>query len=192
MMDQETSDMELIQSYLAGDAASFDMLYGRYKNQLYSYLNRLLNGERACADDIFQQTWLNIIRKLSSYKDSERFLAWAMRIAHNQAVDFYRSRARKAEDAFDEDQQDALLFQNTASSPGDELEQTELHHAIESAVQELPSEMKQVFLLRQEDVSFREIAKIQNCSINTCLARMQYALKKLRVQLKDWITDGGI
>ena len=64
VMDQDRSDMELIQSYLSGDAASFDMLYSRYKNQLYSYLNRLLNGERACADDIFQQTWLNIIRTL--------------------------------------------------------------------------------------------------------------------------------
>ena len=190
-MDQDRSDMELIQSYLSGDAASFDMLYGRYKNQLYSYLNRLLNGERACADDIFQQTWLNIIRKLSSYKDSERFLAWAMRIAHNQAIDFYRKRSRKAEDALDEDFQTNALYDTTAESPGDELEQTELHQAIETAVQELPSEMKQVFLLRQEDVSFREIAKIQNCSINTCLARMQYALKKLRVQLKDWVSDGG-
>ena len=191
VMDQDRSDMELIQSYLSGDAASFDMLYSRYKNQLYSYLNRLLNGERACADDIFQQTWLNIIRTLSAYKDSERFLAWAMRIAHNQAVDFYRKRSRKAEDALDENFQENVLYDTTADSPGEELEQMELHHAIETAVQELPLEMKQVFLLRQEDVSFREIAKIQNCSINTCLARMQYALKKLRVQLKDWVSDGG-
>ena len=66
------------------------------------------------------------------------------------------------------------------------MKQTELNRAIEDAVQTLPPEMKQVFLLRQEDVSFREIATIQKCSINTCLARMQYALKKLRAQLGEW------
>jgi RNA polymerase sigma-70 factor (ECF subfamily) len=189
-MKQETSDMELIQMYLSGDGSAFDLLYRRYKNQLYTYLNRLLNGERSNADDIFQQTWLNIIRNLPHYKDSERFLAWAMRIAHNQSVDFFRKRTRKAEDAFDEnwaeEQQDSILYKQSSSSPEEELKQTELNRAIEDAVQTLPPEMKQVFLLRQEDVSFREIATIQKCSINTCLARMQYALKKLRAQLGEW------
>ena len=195
-MKQDTSDMELIRAYLFGDAAAFDMLYSRYKNPLYTYLNRVQNGERANADDIFQQTWLNIIRNLSNYKDNERFLAWAMRIAHNQSVDFFRRKNRKAEDAFDENwaenQQESVLSQQESASPEEDLTRTELSSAIEDAVQTLPPEMKQVFLLRQEDVSFREIAQIQHCSINTCLARMQYALKKLRVQLKDWITDGGI
>lgn len=188
-MAQESSDTELIQAYLAGDAESFNTLYDRYKRQLYAYLNRLLNGHTANADDLFQQTWLKAIANLEKYRDREIFLAWLMRIAHNLTVDYFRRAERRAEEVFDEayaDKPDGTLFQRTARSPGEELEESELEKAIRDAVQELPPELREVFLLRQEDVPFREIAEIQNCSINTCLARMRYALDKLRARLQVW------
>ena len=66
------------------------------------------------------------------------------------------------------------------------MHREELEKAISSAVKKLSPEMKEVFLLRRENVSFKEIARIQGSSINTVLARMQYALKNLRKQLAEW------
>ena len=175
--------------YLDGDSSAFDMLYERYRRPLYGYLQNLLRGEQANADDIFQRTWLKAIDNLHKYEDREKFSAWLMRIAHNLTVDYFRRAERRAEEVFDEayaDKPDGTLFQRTARSPGEELEESELEKAIRDAVQELPPELREVFLLRQEDVPFREIAEIQNCSINTCLARMRYALDKLRARLQVW------
>jgi RNA polymerase sigma-70 factor (ECF subfamily) len=75
-------------------------------------------------------------------------------------------------------------------SPSEEAGGNSLGSKIDGAVQTLSPEQKEVFLLRMYgNVSFKEIAKIQNCSINTCLARMQYALGKLRSILKDEYTE---
>ena len=60
-----------------------------------------------------------------------------------------------------------------------------------NALAELPEEQREVFLLRQQDLSFKEIAEIQNCPLNTALGRMQYALKSLRKIIQD-IDDGGL
>ena len=62
----------------------------------------------------------------------------------------------------------------------------ELEKAVSDAVGKLSPELREVFLLRRENISFKEIAVIQKCSINTVLARMQYALKNLRKSLADW------
>ena len=66
------------------------------------------------------------------------------------------------------------------------MHREELEKAISAAMGKLSPELREVFLLRRENISFREIAQIQKCSINTALARMQYALKNLRKHLADW------
>ncbi len=179
--------MELITAYTAGDAEAFDELYERYRRQLYAYLNRLLSGNRSQADDVFQQTWIKAIANLKKYQDRELFLGWLMRIAHNLTVDMFRKGARKNEQAISETESEALeSAAGSSASPAKAMDRQELADAIDSAVQELPGELREVFLLRQEDIPFREIAEIQNCSVNTCLARMRYALNALRSKLKDW------
>ena len=86
----KSDDYSLIKLYLGGNAGQFDILYERYKRQIYSYLNKMLPGQSAAADDLFQQTWIKIIRQLPRYENKQRFLAWAMRIAHNLAIDHFR------------------------------------------------------------------------------------------------------
>ena len=82
-----------------------------------------------------------------------------------------------------------------SAAPGTEpwrtMDESELGNAIRKAVETLSPDQKEVFLLRQEGVSFKEIAEIQQCSLNTALARMQYALKKLKKQLVS-IDQGGL
>lgn len=184
--EHETPDADLIRAYLDGDAASFDVLYERYKRPLYGYLQKTFrDGHSAAVDDLFQKTWLKAIANLTKYQDQEKFIAWLVRIAGNLAIDFFRTAKRHAEDSFD-DGMEAVLPAQESTSPDSGIKNRELADAIDAAVSELSPDIRTVFLLRQEDVPFREIAEIQKCSINTCLARMQYALKYLRKKLEPW------
>ena len=182
-------DEELIKGYLTGNAEDFNVLYERYKRQLYSYLNRLLPGRHDLVDDLFQQTWLKAIDKLGSYQNRQKFTAWLMRIAHNLAMDHFRSVKSSGESASVDEMADTLFKDD--GEPWRDLDCEELGSALDFALQRLNPELREVFLLRQEDISFKEIAEIQGSSINTALSRMQYALRNLRKLLSEWRDSKG-
>lgn len=191
MNRSQQSDMEdriLIRNYLSGDTDSFQILYARHKTLLYNYLNRILNFDRTLADDLFQQTWIRALDHLPGYRDQKQFPAWLLRIAHNLVMDHYRkSRIAQQFDGGsldDEDRHFEPAGKNT--EPWRNLSNTELGKAIQEAVKNLSPDLREVFLLRQEELSFKEIASIQKTSVNTVLGRMQYALKNLRKQLAEW------
>jgi len=184
---KDCSDIELIQQYLKGGNEAFDALYERYKRQIYSYLSRLMGGRKAECDDMFQQTWLRIIKRLPEYQCRQRFLAWAMRIAHNLAMDHFRRNSRVVTEDIDL-QNDQL---KNEKEPWLDMARGELSKVIDMALAELAPELREVFLLRLEKVSFKEIAEIQGCSINTALGRMQYALRNLQRYIVDTEYGGG-
>lgn len=185
---QETDDKTLIQEYLSGRDDSFTVLYERYKSLLYSYLNRMLEGDRACADDLFQQTWVKAIDQLERYEDRQQFSAWLLRIAHNLTIDHFRrlGRISRVEAGSIDDSETNFDQTGKNDEPWRDMHREELENAISAAVEKLSPELREVFLLRRENVSFREIARIQNRPVNTVLARMQYALKNLRKTLAEW------
>lgn len=194
------SDAELIRGYLAGDLESFEVLYRRYKERLYAYLNHLLEQKKSAVDDVFQMTWLKAIEHFPSYRDQNMFLAWLMRIAHNLAMDHCRKSSRvsgyelslssgKEGHTAGEGNEEEFALPDRRYVPGKNLEQRELAKAVEKAVSSLPPDLREVFLLRNEEIPFKEIALIQKCSINTVLARMQYAVKNLRKILEEWKDD---
>ncbi len=182
-------DEELIKGYLAGRAEDFNVLYERYKRQLYSYLNRLVPGQHALVDDLFQQSWLKALDQLKKYENRQKFMAWLMRIAHNLAMDHFR-RARTAGEHSPSDEIADSLFKDDGE-PWREMDCGELGDALDYALSQINPELREVFLLRQDDIPFKEIAEIQSCSINTALARMQYALKNLRRLLSEWRDSKG-
>ena len=179
--DGDEADRELIRRYAAGDNGAFDVLYERYKRPLYAYLNRLMSGRHDQADDLFQQVWLRIIASLPQYECRQRFLSWALRIAHNLAIDSFRRQERDPV-ALPEDA-DNLLRNDL--EPWRHLDRAELSAAIGKALKTLSPELREVFALRLEKVSFKEIAELQGCSINTVLGRMHYALKNLQRVIKQ-------
>ena len=185
---QEVDDSILIQEYLSGDDRAFTALYERYKSLLYSYLNRLLEGDRSCADDLFQQTWIRALDQLGRYEHRQQFSAWLLRIAHNLTIDYFRKRGRRSQyEACSLDEPDlAIDPAGQEDEPWRGMHREELEKAVSEAIGKLSPDLREVYLLRRENISFREIAGIQNCSINTVLARMQYALKNLRRSLADW------
>jgi RNA polymerase sigma-70 factor (ECF subfamily) len=114
-------------------------------------------------------------------------LSWLFRIAHNLMIDRVRRRRPLCSlDVADADGRAAPAERLAAAGLGPDIQAGahELGRRIEAAAARLPVEQREVFWLRmQADLSFKEIAKIQKCSVNTALARMHYALAKLRVEL---------
>jgi RNA polymerase sigma-70 factor (ECF subfamily) len=186
VMPDEPNDLELIARYKKGDVAALDVLVRRYQRQLFGYIIKM-SGNAADADEIFQATWFKVIKKIGSYRH-KNFLGWLVRIAHNAVID--RSRRKKPNVSLDAETSEggtleAVLTDN-GPAPHNRMENGDLAAAIADAVSGLPQKQKEVFLLRTEaELPFKEIAEIQKASINTVLARMQYALEKLRVDLKE-------
>ena len=186
-MDKQ--DADCIHAYLNGDADALAPLVEKYKRPLYSFILKMTEG-REDADEIFQETWFRALKNVHKFKH-KNFLNWLFRIAHNLVID--RARRNKKNVSMQssmggEDGTNTLEDHLAAPgiSPSEEVGGTSLGIQIDAAVQTLSPEQKEVFLLRMYgDVSFKEIAKVQKCSINTCLARMQYALAKLRSILKE-------
>ena len=178
------SDSVLIKAYLHGDDKAFELLYNRYRKQLYGYLHNLLRNSGVDPDDIFEETWLKAINKLSKYHDDGRFSAWLFRLAHNIFIDHIRQNRNRVFISADQENMPELPAPDH-QRPGDELSNIELGTEIQQAVSKLSDEQREVFLLRQQELSFKEIASIQKCSVNTALSRMNYAIKNLRIFLAE-------
>lgn len=171
---QNPSDGALVRQWRNGDEEAFNMLYDRYRLPLYSYLNRLVTGQPALVDELYQQTWIRVLDKLPNYRDRSAFVSWLFRIAHNLAVDHFRRTARLKPVT------DEQRLPEQAPDPQRKVEREQLYDEVERCVRELPPEQAEVVMLRQNGLSFKEIARIQECSLNTALGRMHYAVRRLR------------
>ena len=85
------SDNELVNKFVSGDATSLEMLINRYRKQVFTYILLLVKNNHL-AEDIFQDTFIKVIKSLDNgkYQDNGKFLAWVLRIAHNLVIDHYR------------------------------------------------------------------------------------------------------
>ena len=188
-MAMDQTDTDCIKAYLGGDTNALEPLVEKYKRPLFSFILKMTEG-REDTDEIFQETWFRALKNIHKFQH-KNFLNWLFRIAHNLVIDRARRNKKNVsmQSSIGSADGDSTLEDQLAApgiSPAEEAGGTGLGRQIEAAVETLSPDQKEVFLLRMYgNVSFKEIAKIQKCSINTCLARMQYALTKLRSILKD-------
>ena len=174
-------DLELITRCRQGDEDAFQILYQRYRLPLFSYLHKLLPGQNALVDDMFQQTWIKAVRNWEKYSHQQKLLAWLCRIAHNLVMDHFRSKAQM------ETVELSDIFISSYDSAETLMDQETLETALQQAISELSAEQQEVLELRRKGVSFKEIARIQNTNINTVLGRMHYAIKNLKDKLASYL-----
>ncbi len=180
-----TGDSELLAEYRRGNRQALEQIVERYRRPLFGFiLNTLEVNEEA--DEVFQEVWFRAIKALEHYRD-KNFMSWLFRIARNLVID---RRRRRRSLSLEGENQDGIALANALASADDsaavQAEQRDGLLRIAAALARLPAEQQEVFLLRLHgDLPFKEIAKIQKVSINTALARMQYALAKLRVLLQE-------
>jgi len=177
-----TSDAELIRAWQQGDPSAFDRLLLRYQTPLFTYLLRLVQ-ERSDAEDLFQETFLRVIRALPGYQERARFGSWLFGIAHRLAIDHHRKeRYRRVTRPFNESGAEGLPPSGvTPGSAQERLEMEELDGRITAALRDMPVSCREVFLLRQHgELTFREIADLLDRPLNTVLGQMRQALLHLR------------
>ncbi|MBT3192733.1 MAG: sigma-70 family RNA polymerase sigma factor [Verrucomicrobia bacterium] len=190
-MDQ-LDDKELVARYREGDVGALDVLVQRYRRPLFGYILNMI-GNTGDADEIFQNAWMKVIRKIGLYRHGN-FFGWLVRITHNVVIDSIRKRKPTVSLDAESEEGGSLgdVLPDDGPSPHDNSQNRDLGEMVKKAVATLPDEQKEVFLLRTKaELPFKEIAKIQGTSINTALARMQYALAKLRVPLRECYDDLG-
>jgi RNA polymerase sigma factor (sigma-70 family) len=187
MKNYQISDQQLIKNYRNGNEACFEMLLNRYKTKVFTSIYLIVN-DKYIAEDIFQETFIKVVKTLKSesYNEEGRYVSWVMTIARNLAIDYYRKMARLPKiiteggtDIFNE----LPIFDESRE---DKLMQTQNEVKVRDLIKLLPPAQLEVLVLRHYgELSFNEIAKVTQSSVNTCLGRMRYAIINLRKLIEE-------
>ena len=180
-MGHEPDDSALMLRYRDGDVSAFEVLYRRHKDAIYRYLLRLC-GHRDTAEDIFQEVLGKIVKARSSYRPTAKFTTFLYRVAHNCFIDHLRRNKRHANNT--------TLEPELHGDPGEALELTTerslARERLEVALQSLPDEQRDAFLLSEEGgLSMDQIATVTGCNRETAKSRVRYAVNKLRSAIDE-------
>ena len=178
----QASDTELIMAFQDGDTGAFETLIYRYKDRIFSSIFFLVK-DSYLAEDLFQDVFIKIIDTLKNkrYTEEGKFLPWALRISHNLCVDHFRKIKRTPTIRTSDNRDIFEVLQLSEEGPESKIMLGQSHDRVRKMLDLLPEEQREIIVLRHfANLSFKEIAVITNCSINTSLGRMRYGLINLR------------
>jgi RNA polymerase sigma-70 factor (ECF subfamily) len=183
--DISRTDEQLIVAHLAGDRDAFAMLVNRYQRELYHFLLRFL-GDAAAADDVFQETFIQVHQSASTFETERRFRPWLFTIAANKARDFLRSRTRRKaaplqasiDPSSDDGSQFIDLIESIDIGPIALAEKAELQLRVQAAVQRLPEHLREVILLAYfHQFPYKQIADVLQVPLGTVKSRLHAAVE---------------
>lgn len=185
------TDSLLILQYQGGDEKSLSVLINRHKKDLYTFIYYKLMDEDL-ANDIFQDTFIKIIVTLKEgrYKEENKFILWAKRIAHNLIIDHFRLQSKhiKVSETSYENEEFSIfdILKEPENNIEDRLIDKQINDDLLKMLVMLPENQQEVIKLRFFDgLSFKEIADHTDTSINTTLGRVRYALINLRKIMEE-------
>lgn len=182
----EADDATLMLRYRNGDVRAFEQLYQRHKGALYRYLQRLCRSQEV-ANDLFQEVWSKVIASRERYEARAKFTTFLFHIAHNCAIDHFRRAGRPQEHGTQD--VDALADELSGPShtnPDAALAEAQLRADFKRALDELPAEQRDVFLLYEETgLGLEDIGRVTGVAMETAKSRLRYALGKLRGALRQ-------
>ena len=183
----DLTDNELIQSFQEGNTRAFDALLDRHQDRIYNTILFMVK-DSYLAEDLIQEIFIKIIDNLKQrkYNEEGKFLPWALRIAHNFCVDHFRKVKRTPTIKTSDDQDLFEVINHSDHSADYKMTRKQTHQNIQQLVDLLPEEQREIIVLRHyANLSFKEIATMTNCSINTALGRMRYGLINLRKMMNE-------
>ncbi|RJG50417.1 sigma-70 family RNA polymerase sigma factor [Motilimonas pumila] len=180
-MTEPISDEQLMLNYGQGDASAFEQLYLRHKGGVYRYFLRHTSRAEV-AEELHQDIWMKVINAREGYQVSAKFSTWLYTLAHNHLVNYYRKH-NKAQ----------LLDFDDVAEPEDELPTLDVQLSqgrtvdkLLAQVEALPSQQKEVFLLKHEGgFSLEDIAELTKSSFEATKSRLRYAMKKIKEGISD-------
>ncbi len=180
-----------VQAAQAGDQEAYGALVKMYYSRVHGLLLGMVRNAED-ADDLAQQVWIKVWRKLHTFKGEADFYTWVYRIATFAGLDFIRKRNRQREVDWpqDYDGPTETMAETTSSvrSRPDEVSVTnEVWQAFETALGTLSPEHRAVLVLREvEGLAYDEIAKALRCRRGTVMSRLFYARQRMQTMMKDW------
>jgi len=158
-----------------GDKDAFEVLFERYERPLRYFINRLLDNSEL-TEDIFQDTWLTVIRRIRSLKELDAFPAWLYRIARNKV--YQQLRTKRKVSGLDENIAAENYAEDDVFSPEDAAK-------VHKCLKELPPEYREVLMLRfLEQMPYQQISQVLNCKLGTVRSRIYYAKIALRREME--------
>jgi len=191
------SDEALMMRFQAGDRGALSTLVSRHKTSMYNFVLRQVRS-RSVAEDLTQDVFVRLVQSASTFKHEARFTSWLYAIARNLCIDHLRRGGLRHAASLDapigreDDASGATLGERLADpTPAASAERSvvsaDIGARVNRAVESLPVEQREVFLLRQlARVPFRDIAEMTGVSENTVKSRMRYALERLQEALTDY------
>ena len=182
-MDEARTDESLLSAYLDGDTPAFKELMGRYSNELMHFLIRFL-GSRAAAEDVFQETFLQVHLSATTFDATRRFKPWLFTIAANKARDFHRKNARhqsmslSASIGSDGDGQRYVdLLDAELPGPHEPLADAERSRLVRAVVDRMPLHLREILLLSYfQRMSYNQIADSLDIPLGTVKSRLHTAV----------------
>lgn len=191
----DIQDFVLLDRFHAGDEAAFAELLRRYEKSIYNFVLRSVR-DRSTAEDLAQEVFMRVISNAGDFQREAKFSTWLFTIARHACIDHARRMKHRRHASLDgqgadgEDGPGARLIDRIAhAGPGVDrhAEATSLRENIARAVEALPVEQREVFLMRQvQSLPFAEIAVICGVPENTAKSRMRYALDRLQSALGEY------
>ncbi len=178
--------------YAQGQAAAFNTLYARHEMRVWRYIYRSVQNQSA-ADELMQDVWFAVARAASSYepqRNAAKFTTWLFTLAHHRIVDYWRTlKLHTSMDADDDEsvQLRAQLIADSGFGPLRQIESREQARALMAAVESLPAEQRNAFLLQAEGgLDVQDIAQTMGVSFETAKSRLRYARSKLKTLLAEF------
>ncbi|MGB5695974.1 MAG: RNA polymerase sigma factor [Polyangiales bacterium] len=184
------SDEMLLLGYRSGDLGAFETLLGRYRAPLFNFLLRS-SRDRGRAEELYQDVWLKVIERSDDFRGDAKFSTWLYTIARNLSIDHQRKMKFRGHVSLEVVlPESGQPLRERVSNPGPTTEQLAMgglvRDRLAAAIEELPAEQREVFLLRQlQGLAFREISEVVGVPANTVKSRMRYALERLQQILSD-------
>ncbi len=177
------SDEELMAAYVQGEARAFGELFERYAPMLLRIMRRQIRSEDD-AQEIVQQTFLQLHRARRDFDADRRLRPWLMTIAYNLRREYFRRRSRKPEAPLEHEPP-------ASSRGGDVLERKQEARRVQSALATLPDGQREVIVMHWfEEMSFPEVAEVLGLSVSAVKVRAHRGYKALRLALEAAVTDG--
>ncbi len=192
-METATSDEQIVQRALTGDAEAFGEIVQRWERRIFALTYGML-GREEDARDATQETFLAAFRNLRGFRGEARVSSWLHRIAVNQCITRKRRAKVRSEGALDdEEEKDASKFAAAETySPARVVEGSERIAAVRLAVNALPIELRQVVVMKEfEELTFREIAEVLDLPVSTVKSRLYTALRQLQMRLQKFSDQSG-
>jgi RNA polymerase sigma-70 factor (ECF subfamily) len=185
---QECSDEDLLAQFQKGKREAFGTLVRRYEGELFGYLRRYL-GDAELADDVFQNTFLQVFTKSGQYERGRPVRPWLYTIATNQAIDALRRQNRHQAVSLDQEREEIEgaelpqlmgLLETRGPGPLDQLQGEERRQLVRASVERLPDFLRQVVILAYyQGLKYRDVADILGIPVGTVKSRLHAALCKL-------------